>query len=575
MNWKLLQCLVVFFFAIHLKAQTFPDKQKLDQAIDSIFGNSISAQSPGVAVSVIQNGEVITQKAFGLANLEHQTAFTPTTPMRLGYSGAREFMCAGLAIMEFEGLLDFEDKIFMYFPEMPEWSAEVTIQDLLNHSSGFDDEWATMLLMQADMNNRVDKEQLLALLYNQPAPQVEPGKGYMYSNSDFALLRMIMEKASKKSLPDYLHEKLFKPLGMSDTFMNDHLDQIIPGLADKYYGSGNYFKQIGIKTSPGGNYRMVTTSRDLEKWAIALSDSASIAARAISRLYQDARPIPVLSPEVHYTFGHEWHKIEGTELIKHGGVNQDFYMTRIPALGVSIVGLGNAHENMTKAMGLTNQWLDLKSATKEIIPPISAGKVEITNQELAKFAGRYLELNTEGHSSHLPNIRFYDIKQKEDSLHFYYRSYEYFTMIPVGDHLFEDPDFGTILQFSKAHPDSAMIMKAWALDGTTMSFVQVPSPAGITSDYLRRFTGEYHSKHLDFYCRIVLDPNGQLILRRPTISDKPLIPDGENRFLFEMDAGGDRWYVVAQFTENESGEVDGIDMQHVRMMHHRFDKLEK
>jgi CubicO group peptidase (beta-lactamase class C family) len=564
---------VIVFFSIQTKAQPLPDKQTVEQKIDSLFKRINNDKSPGVAVTVMQEGKIIVSKDFGMANLEHKVSFTHQTPVRLGYSGAREFMCAGLAMMEADGLLSFDDKVKKFFPKLPAWSADVTIQNLLNHSSGFDDEWATMLLMQANMDNRVDKEQLLSLLYNQPKPQVEPGKGYMYSNSDFALLRMIMEKASKKSLPDYLHQKLFAPLGMNATLMNDNLEQIIPGLADKYMGSGNYFKQVGVKTSPGGNYRIVTTASDLEKWAIALEDSTSVAAKAIRRLYKNARPIPVLSPEVHYVFGHEWHKIGNTYIIKHGGVNEDFYMTRIPSQKITIIGLGNSFNNMTLAISLADFLLNKKNDSKKSAPPASLNSVTINKSELAKYAGRYFEQIPVGHSSHLSNIRFYDLKLESDSLHFYYTSNEFFTMIPVGKNLFKDPDFGTIMQITQTHADSAMNMQAWTPDGTRINFVRAKNANNFSKEYLQQYAGEYHSKHLDFYCRIVLNENNQLVIRRPTISDKVLVPDGENRFLFEMEAGGDGWYVVAVFTKNEKGKVDGINMQHVRMMHHRFDKV--
>lgn len=564
---------VIVFFSIQTKAQPLPDKQTVEQKTDSLFKRINNDKSPGVAVTVMQEGKIIVSKDFGMANLEHKVSFTHQTPVRLGYSGAREFMCAGLAMMEADGLLRFDDKVKTYFPKLPVWSANVTIQDLLNHSSGFDDEWATMLLMQANMDNRVDKEQLLSLLYNQPKPQVEPGKGYMYSNSDFALLRMIMEKVSKKSLPDYLQQKLFAPLGMSATLMNDNLEQIIPGLADKYMGSGNYFKQVGVKTSPGGNYRIVTTASDLEKWAIALEDSTSVAAKAIRRLYKNARPIPVLSPHVHYVFGHEWNKIGNTDIIKHGGVNEDFYMTRIPSQKITIIGLGNSFNNMTLAISLADFLLNKKSDSKKSVPPAVLNSVTINKSELAKYAGRYFEQIPVGHSSHLSNIRFYDLKLESDSLHFYYTSNEFFTMIPVGKNLFKDPDFGTIMKITQTHADSAMHMQAWTPDGAMINFVRAKNANNFSKEYLQQFAGEYHSKHLDFYCRIVVNENDQLVIRRPTISDKVLVPDGENRFLFEMEAGGDGWYVVAVFTKNEKGKVDGITMQHVRMMHHRFDKV--
>ncbi len=121
--------------------------------------------------------------------------------------------------MEQDGLLKLEDKVWKYFPKLPEWSEPVTIWDLLNHRSGFVDEWASFSLIQASFADRVDVSQFLDLLYNQPAPSVEPGKGYIYCNSDFGLLRLILEKASGKNLPDWLKKRVFESLKMRATFM--------------------------------------------------------------------------------------------------------------------------------------------------------------------------------------------------------------------------------------------------------------------------------------------------------------------------------------------------------------------
>lgn len=549
------------------------DRILTDQHIESIFSGINNTKSPGIAVSIIQDGKVISRKAFGMASIEHAAAFTHQTPVRLGYSGAREFFCAGLALMEMEGLLSFDDKVRDYFPKLPAWSSQVTIQDLLNHSSGFDDEWATMLLMQASMDNRVDKEQLLTLLYNQPRPQVEPGKGYMYSNSDFALLRFIMEIVSKKTLPTYLNEAIFSKLGMSSTFMNDDLGQLIPGLAVNYVGAGNYRKLIGIKTSPGGNYRIVTSAEDLEKWALALEDSNSFVSNAYQRLQRNARPIPVFSPEKHYLFGHEWRKINQTEIIKHGGVNGDFYMTRIPSKRMTIIGLGNSMNNMRTAMSLVNYILGDEEKAVVSKPDLPTHPAKPTMKEMENYAGRYFEQNQPGHSSYIPRITFYDIKAEGDSLNFYYASNAFFKMEPVGDGLFKDIEYDALIQFSRPHPDSGMLMKIWLPDGDQMNLKKGNSMVHASPEYLRQFTGEYHSRHLDFYCRIAFNEEGGLVIRRATISDKLLIPDGKDRFLFEMQDGDAGWYVVAEFTRDKKGKVDGINMQHVRMMHHRFEKV--
>ena len=223
-------------------------------------------------------------------------------------------------------------------------------------------------------------------------------------------------------------------------------------------------------------------------------------------------------------------------------------------------------------MNIANFWL--KSKTPVVIAPtVWINPVAVKPAKLASYTGRYFQLQKPGHSSLIPNIVFYDIKLLGDSLHFYYTSNQSFYLLPVGDDLFKDPDYGAILQLKKPHPDSSMRMQVWPTDGNeVMTFVRkdILSDSGKS---LEKFTGQYHSKHLDFYCRIVLDENNRLIMRRPTIADKELLFYGENRFLFEMEAGNGGWYAVAEFSTNKAGKVDGFNVQHVRLMHHRFDKV--
>ena len=561
------------FFNLQLSAQNI-GKDRVEKLIDTIFRSFNRPGSPGVAVTILHNAKVITKKNYGMANLEHSIPFTHQSPVRLIYSMGREFMCAGLSVMESEGLLRFDDKVRSYLPKLPEWSKVVTIQDLLNHRSGFDDEWSLLLLMHAEMRNRVDREQLLTLLYNQPKPQIEPGKGYMYCNTDFALLRIIMEMVSKQSLPEYLKKKLFDPVGMSSTFMNDDIEAVIPGFAESYYGGNPIRKARFYKTSPGGNYRIVTTADDLEKWLVAIDDSSSLVAKAFVRLYQDAKPIPVMSPERHYVFGHEWRNINNTEVVYHGGVSESFYMIRIPAQHISVIGLGNDGNSIWPTMQLADSLLPYKPVSAVSLPVLPAVRVFLKKGELAKYAGRYFQQNVKGYNSHITSLSFYDIKLEGDSLNFYYTSNASVPITAFGDGLFKSMEFSTLLKFKQSHPDSAMNLQAWSFDGSEQKmFQREETTLKVTNAYLQQFTGRFYSPHLDYYFRIVQNEKGQLTIKRPTVSDKAMEAYGKNRFFFEGETGAYNFYTVATFTKNKKGEVNGFALQDSRMMHHRFEKV--
>ena len=302
--------ILICFGIFSLAAQTKPfNKSEIDKKIDSLFKDFNNTSSPGYAITVIQNGKVITRKAYGQASLEHQVPFTHNSVVTIPYSEGREFISLAAALMEQDGKLKLEDNVRTYFPKLPAWSESVTLQDLLNHSSGFCDEWATLVLTQASMSNRLDVSQFLNFLYNQPDPQVEPGKGYMYSNSDFGLLRLILEKASGEKLPDYMERRIFKPLNMSSTTMRRDKEAMIANHAFSYYedGQDTYKVWLRDKTSPGGNYHILTSANDLEKWAAAFADKNSFITKASDRLKKNARPIPVLK-ETSYVYGHKLKK---------------------------------------------------------------------------------------------------------------------------------------------------------------------------------------------------------------------------------------------------------------------------
>jgi CubicO group peptidase (beta-lactamase class C family) len=568
----LIPILLFSFFCTSSIAQML-NKAHLEKQIDSLFNSLNSKNTPGAAITVFQNGKVVARKNYGMANLEHGISFTHQSPTRLVYSFGREFTFVGAALMEAEGLLRFDDKVRSYFPKLPEWSKDVTIQDLLNHSSGFVDEWSIFGLVTEDMRSTLEVEQVLTMLYNQPQPEVEPGKGYMYNNTDVGLLRLIMEKASQQNLPDYLHKKLFTPLGMTQTFMNDNIEQLIPGLADDYYGRPPYRKGRWFKFSPGGNYRMVTSAGDLEKWAVALEDKNSFVTKAYTRLYQHARPIPVVSPERLFVFGHEWHTINKTEVIKYGGLG-DFYIVRIPSLQISMVVLGNGNNHFDPATELHKSFLPPVKELEKTTRFFPAQSVNLKKEELEKYTGLYLQ-QTVGYNSHIPSIKPFSIKLEGDSLAVYSDFGKEFNMTPFGNGYFKFMQANAMMKFTKVHPDSAMKWEAWQeQDITPREFVRAETKVVMDQKYLQKFTGEYLSTQLDYYFKIVLNEQGQLVMKRPTVRDVVIVPHSEDRFIVEGKTGAYSVFTWLIFTRTKKGKIDGFILRDSRTMHHRCDKVE-
>jgi CubicO group peptidase (beta-lactamase class C family) len=548
----------------------------LNKKLDSIFFSYNNNKSPGVSISVIQNGKLIAKKDYGMASIELQVPFSHQSVVRIGYSEAREFISIAAVLMEKDGILSLHDKVRKYFPKLPEWSAQVTLWDLLNHRSGFVDEWANLLLMHGAMSNRFDKEQFFRLLYTQPQPEIEPSKGYMYCNSDFGLLRLIMEKASGKNLSDWLKQRIFDPLEMNNTRMQKNALDIVPNHATKYSLDGNSFKQDNAqKTSPGGNYFILTCADDLAKWALVNSDLNSEFNQAFKKLLENVRMIP--GKKNHYITGHSIDTITNQTVIRHEGVNGENYLSRIPSKGLAIITIGNLDgESFSEQNKLIcNYLLDVKKPLF-IKPDFEKKPIIITDAELKKYEGRYRWLNQVSWESYSERRKLSDFYVENGILKLRYTGNYVIELIPVGKDLFYyEEGFGMQVKFIQPEDNASMKITVAFDDGYPGDMME--KEAGKqwlpTIEDLKIFTGKYYSRHLDYYWNFDLNEQGKIVLKRATMPDAVMDPDGDNQFHYIAEKnpgdGFDQWIL---FNKDIQGKITGLTVWSTRVMHHRFEK---
>lgn len=574
---KFRQCFVlVGFFAFAVLAH---GQSELEAKCDSVFASMNNTKSSGVAVTIIQNGKVLAKKSYGMASIEHQVSFTHQSVVRINYSEGREFISIAAVLMEQDGKIDLNDKVRKYFPDLPAWSSNVTVWDLLNHRSGFVDEWANLLLTQASMANRFDKSQFLRLLYMQPRPEIEPGKGYMYSNSDFGLLRLILEKASGERLSAWMKKRMFEPLKMMSTRQWDDQLAVIPNFARQYTDEGdNRFKIKHVdKTSPGSNYFIATSADDLALWAAAHADETSDIAKATAKLLKNVRLMP--NNKDHYIFGHTVEKVGEQTRIFHRGVGEDLYLTRVPKEGLAIITLGNRQpgfEVENKAL------LNFVLKTRDDAPPkpvFLTERITVTKEELARYEGRYLYQNQTTWQSYVPLRKINDFFVSDGVLKVRFSGDLIYSLTPVGKGIFYayEEGFGTQVTFSQPSPGSPPEARLDFDDGfPSIKMKKEPNIWFPTKAELSSLVGIYYSKHLDFYWTIVLNPDGKLIVRRPTIADMELVPDLKNEFRLTMEDrvnhGFDVW---VRFERDAKGKITHITAHYPRLMDHRFDRVSR
>ncbi len=253
--------LLLTFMSLSLNAQ----ENDTTARIDALFA-SFHNEMPGVAVAVSIDGRVIYNKAFGLANLEYQVPNTTATLFEAG-SVSKQFVAAGILLLAQEGRLSLDDDVRKYIPELREYEAPITIDMLLSHTSGVKDWGALYSLTGWPRTTRVYTQELgWDIIFKQSGLNFYPGSQYSYSNSNYMLLALIIERVSGKTMAQFTAGAFFEPLGMKSTRWRDNHRAVVPGRSTAYTSrNGVYLMNMPFEDlhGPGG---LLTTTADLLRW---------------------------------------------------------------------------------------------------------------------------------------------------------------------------------------------------------------------------------------------------------------------------------------------------------------------
>lgn len=316
--------------------------QELPQAkIDSIIASYISDMSPGVAVGIIQEGEVIYEKYQGYANLEHLIKIDKNTSFNIA-SNAKQFTALAILQLENEGQLKSDDDIRNYLPELyPNYDKPITITQLITHSSGIRDVYDLWALQGKTWYEMfIDNQDAIALLKGQEAFNFEPGSAYGYSNSNYILLAEIIKRVTKMSFATYTRS-LFEQLGMFQTAFLTNYMEVIPNKA-RPYGNWNGWKEYPSITEIYGDGALFTTPTDQFRWEQLIQQKVSspIDAKILNASQQ---PIPD-APTSFYGYGLMFDNYKGEVYSYHDGSTGAYNATflRFPSRNTAIVIMSNS-----------------------------------------------------------------------------------------------------------------------------------------------------------------------------------------------------------------------------------------
>ncbi len=540
--------------SVSATAQTWTPQSR----VDSIFSSMDTDATPGCALSVMRDGSPIYEQGYGIANLEYGIPITPTSIFHVA-SVSKHFTAMAVELLVNEGRVSWDDDIRTYVPEVPDFGSPITLRHLVHHVSGIRDQWN--LLARAGWRWEADvvtQGDVLDVTSRQTALNFPTGSRYPYSNTGFTLLAVVVERVSGQTLREFTTQRMFEPLGMTDTHFHDDHNMIVRNRAWAYAPDDN--GEFGLRNSISdfdvvGATSLFTTVHDLGAWDRNF-DTGRVGGRsALERLHE--RFVLTSGDTIAYAHGLSIGTYRGLETEGHGGADAGYRSNflRFPEEGLSIAVLCNFPSSNPGGLArrvanvhLADRFVDSEGPSEE---REERATIPLSRRDAEALVGIY-------HTDAGDRIRSVNLDGDTLVIHAPGR----FVLRHLGNNQFEavgplglitirppvDSRPGTLEFPPQLDPDRYERRDSW-----------LPNTTG-----LREFAGSYHSDELGTEYRLALEGSG-LVIHHRKLEPTTLEPTFRDAFR----AGGQ----TLVFTRDSRSRVDGFRMSDGRVWGVRFERL--
>lgn len=324
-------CLMVFWLVVALQG-VVPASTDFDDIDEFVSAEMAKSHVPGLSMAVVKDGHVAKAAGYGLANPADRIPVRPGTVFKIG-SVSKQFIAAGIMLLSQEGRLSVDETISRFLPDSPPAWHRITLRHLLTHTSGLVREPPAF----EPFVTTPDAE-LIRSAYSVPL-RFEPGARWEYCNTGYFVLAEVIRRAAGRRWDEYLHDRIFRPLGMSETRVTQPDWRAIR--ARGYTGIDN--REIAddwTAVRPSGAF--VSTVLDLVKWDQALDDRSVLTDASVREMW---RPVPLTAGGAHpYGFGWELAPFRQWRSVHHAGSLPGFRANYLKLLDerVTIILLTNA-----------------------------------------------------------------------------------------------------------------------------------------------------------------------------------------------------------------------------------------
>lgn len=311
-----------------------------ERALDALFAEYDRTGSPGLAVGIYRDGKPVYTAGYGYADLENNVAITPRTVFHIA-SVSKQFTAFSAALLERDGKLDLDADLRERLPYVPDFGHTITPRHLIYHTSGLRDQFVLFQLAGHNVGDVLRQAQVINLVSRQRALNFTPGTDHSYDNTGYTLLAELVKAVSGSSLREFTDARIFRPLGMHDTFFYDDVTGIVPNRAHSYENQDGKWHRALLSHDNVGATSLHTTVGDLLKWAgnfahPVVGDAALIREISTMGRLDDGTPI-------NYGFGLTKETVAGHEALLHTGSDAGFVtvFAYFPAEDFGVVLLAN------------------------------------------------------------------------------------------------------------------------------------------------------------------------------------------------------------------------------------------
>ncbi len=518
-----------------------------DSRIDYILSNW-KDNTPGGAVGVFRNGEVIHSKGYGLADLEHEIPIVPSTVFYLGSMG-KQFTAFSILLLEEQGKLKLDDDIRKYLEDFPYYGQPITIGNLLYHTSGLRDYSSLWDLQGEDYFDLTTSSETYNLIKNQKGLNSWPGEEKIYCNSGYFLLSKIVEEITGESFKEFIEKNIFLPLDMHNSIVLDDSRDLIPNRAFGYYKRDEGFDNAIRRFQLVGSGGVYSTVEDLYKWdqnfynnQLGNGNNYIIDKMYKEGLLNDGRGSGEAAGLVNGTY-------RGLPTISHGGSHGGFKteLLRFPEMRLSVVVLANRSDASGTKESYEIADLFLQGNYKEQTESYSKVEyIKLDSTTMNIFVGDYLNLKNGTHRK---------ILFKEESLFYYRRASRQDRLGALSANEFRMMDRGNPIMIKFNDGDTlSMSFYSGHRHVSTMHRIE---PQEYSTEELHEFEGEYLCADIDrIYLLQMKEGELRLFLKDQYASD--LIPT-------TLDVLSSKSFGTFFFKRNEFGDITGFTLNSSRV----------